>query len=65
MGIYLGIFTPTEAAAVSLSLAIAIGVFRGTLNFKDLWEAVDVTVRQTAMIFVIAIGAKLFVSFIS
>jgi C4-dicarboxylate transporter, DctM subunit len=64
-GIYLGIFTPTEAAAVSLSLAIAIGVFRGTLNFKDLWEAVDVTVRQTAMIFVIAIGAKLFVSFIS
>lgn len=64
-GIYLGIFTPTEAAAVSLSLAVVIGVVRGTLSLADFWEATDITVRQTAMIFVIAIGAKLFVSFIS
>ncbi len=64
-GIYLGIFTPTEAAAVSLSLAVVIGALRGTLTLKGFWEAIDITVRQTAMIFVIAIGAKLFVSFIS
>jgi len=64
-GIYFGIFTPTEAAAVSLAAAILIGMLRGALSLRDLWEAFDVTVRQTAMIFVIALGAKLFVSFIS
>ncbi|MEX0760379.1 MAG: TRAP transporter large permease [Tistlia sp.] len=64
-GIYLGIFTPTEAAAVSLAMAIAIGVLRGNLTRAGMKEALSVTARQTAMIFVIAMGAKLFVSFIS
>lgn len=64
-GIYFGIFTPTEAAAVSLALALAIGVLRGKLTWRGLRDALAVTVRQTAMIFVIAIGAKLFVSFVS
>ncbi|GJL81249.1 MAG: C4-dicarboxylate ABC transporter [marine bacterium B5-7] len=64
-GIYLGVFTPTEAAAISLSLAMVIGALRGTLTIRGLWDALDITVRQTAMIFVIAIGAKLFVSFVS
>lgn len=64
-GIYLGVFTPTEAAAVSLAMAIAIGVLRGNLTWGGLKEALGVTARQTAMIFVIAMGAKLFVSFVS
>lgn len=58
-GIYLGVFTPTEAAAVSLAMAIAIGVLRGNLTWGGLKEALGVTARQTAMIFVIAMGAKL------
>ncbi|SMF68674.1 TRAP transporter, DctM subunit [Tistlia consotensis] len=64
-GIYLGVFTPTEAAAVSLSVAILIGLARRHLTWTGMAEALSVTVRQTAMIFVIAMGAKLFVSFIS
>jgi len=34
-GIYSGVFTPTEAAAVAVVTTIAVGVFRGTLKLKD------------------------------
>lgn len=64
-GIYLGIFTPTEAAAVSLALAVAIGVARRRLTWSSLIEAARETVIQTAAIFLIALGAKIFVSFVS
>jgi len=64
-GIYLGIFTPTEAAAVSLSVAVLIGFLRGRLNWSTLVESLKETVLQSAMIFMIAIGAKIFVSFVS
>lgn len=64
-GIYLGFFTPTEAAAVSFVVAVVVGFVRGSLDLAGLWEALDITVRQTASIFLIAIGAKLFVAFIS
>jgi len=64
-GIYWGFFTPTEAAAISLSAAILIGFLRRRLTWSGLWHAMHETVLQTAMIFVIAIGAKVFVSFVS
>ncbi len=64
-GIYFGIFTPTEAAAVSLVVAIIIGVARRRLNWTRLMEAGSDTVRQTTMIFMIAMAAKLFTVFIS
>lgn len=34
-GIYSGIFTPTEAAAVAVTTTLAIGFFRGTLHLSD------------------------------
>lgn len=34
-GIYSGIFTPTEAAAVAVVVTIIIGVIQGTLKFSD------------------------------
>lgn len=64
-GIYLGVFTPTEAAAVSLVVAICIGYARGRLNLSLLGEAGRETVRQTTMIFMIALAAKVFTSFVS
>ena len=64
-GIYLGIFTPTEAAAVSAVVATLIGFARGRLTFKALIAAGEETVRQTTMIFFISLAAKLFTSFIS
>ncbi len=64
-GIYLGIFTPTEAAAVSLVVALLIGFARGRMTRENLLSAGLETVRQTSMIFVVALAAKLFTSFIS
>ena len=37
-GIYSGIFTPTEAAAVAVISIITIGLFQGTLTLKDFPE---------------------------
>ncbi len=37
-GIYSGIFTPTEAAAVAVVLIITIGLFQGTLKLSDFPE---------------------------
>lgn len=65
VGIYWGFFTPTEAAAVSLALAIAIGIARRRLSWKQFVVAFRETVLQSAMIFMIAIGAKIFVAFVS
>jgi tripartite ATP-independent transporter DctM subunit len=65
VGIYGGFFTPTEAAAVSLSIAVIIGFLRRQLTAERLIAALREAVLQTSMIFLIAIGAKIFVSFVS
>ena len=64
-GIYGGFFTATEAAAVSAATAILIGFALKRLSFSDLFEASKQTVKQTAMLFLIAFAAKIYVSFIS
>ncbi|RMH46720.1 MAG: TRAP transporter large permease subunit, partial [Alphaproteobacteria bacterium] len=64
-GIYLGIFTPTEAAAASLTVAVLIGLARGRLDGRLLMRSGIETVRQTAAIFLIALAAKLFTAFVS
>ena len=64
-GIFLGIFTPTEAAGISLVTAILIGLGRRRLKLSAMYTAFSETARQTAAIFAIALGAKLFVSFAS
>jgi len=59
-GIYGGIFTPTEAAAVACVYCIIIGVFvyRG-LSWKNFWTSVSDTVRITTMLLVMVAGAVL------
>ena len=64
-GIYEGFFTPTEAAAVSLLAAALIGFARRRLTLEKLSSALKTTVQQTAMIFAVALAAKIFVSFVS
>jgi C4-dicarboxylate transporter DctM subunit len=60
-GIYTGIFTPTEAAAVGTvySLSITFFVYR-SVTCHDLPEILTNTVKTTSMIFAIMIGAMLF-----
>lgn len=64
-GIYGGIFTATEAAAVCLSAAVLIGIAQRKLTLASIWEAFRETCLQTAAIFFIAAGAKIFVAFVA
>lgn len=64
-GIYGGIFTATEAAAVCLAIAIGYGVFARKLNWENFITAMKETALQSASIFFIAAGAKMFVAFVS
>lgn len=63
-GIYLGIFTPTEAAGVGAFGAFLFAALRGKLTFKTLIQSLIETGRTTAMIFLIIIGANIFSSFL-
>jgi tripartite ATP-independent transporter DctM subunit len=63
-GIYLGWFSPTEAAAVSAFAAIVIAFATRTMDLNGLGDAILDAVRTTASIFFIAVGAFIFARFI-
>ena len=63
-GIYLGVFTPTEAAGVGAFGAFLIALFKGKLTFKTLIHCLLDTGKTTAMIFLIIIGANIFSTFL-
>jgi tripartite ATP-independent transporter DctM subunit len=59
-GIYLGWFSPTEAAAVGAVGAFVLALFSGGLNRETLRASVSETAALTGMIFFILVGAALF-----
>ena len=64
-GIYIGIFSPTEAAGVGSFTAFVIFFVTKKLNFEKLLDALGETGRLSAMILVIIIGALVFSRFIA
>ncbi len=56
-GIYFGIFTPTEAAGIGAVGAFVISALRRRLTMQNTRDALMETVKTTAMIFSILIGA--------
>lgn len=57
-GIYLGIYTPTEAAAVGVAYAVLLTmVLRHTVRLVDLPEILRSATRSSAMLLAIVIGA--------
>ena len=64
-GIYAGVFTVNEAAAVGALLTMAHAVWKRTLGFAELVDALLQTVRTTAMVFLILIGAHIFSPFLA
>ncbi len=64
-GIYGGIFTPTESAAIGCIATLGVGVLRRTLNARQVKEALLATAETTAMIFVILLGAEVFNAFLA
>lgn len=64
-GIYLGAFTPTEAAGVGAVATLILGLVLRRLDRAKILEALREAVTQSAQLFAIAIAGKLFVNFIA
>jgi len=64
-GIYGGVFTPTEAAGMGAGGAYLISLARGRLNLRSTIECLVSTVRTSAAVFTILIGALIFGYFLT
>ena len=64
-GIYLGVFTPTEAAAIGATAIALVALVSGQLSRAALSASLLDTARATGMIFLILIGAEVFNSFLA
>ena len=64
-GIYAGVFTPTEAAAIGAAGTGIVALASGQLDLEKLKQAVLSTASSTAMIFMIILGAKIYNNFLS
>lgn len=63
-GIYLGVFTPTEAAGVGAFGAFLFVLLKKKLKMNTFMQSLLDTGKTTAMIFLIIIGANMFSSFL-
>ncbi|SEG69998.1 TRAP transporter large permease [Marinobacterium lutimaris] len=64
-GIFLGIFSPTEAGAVGTCIAALIAITRRTLTVSAVKDAIVNTASSTASIFIILIGSLFFTRFLA
>ncbi|NOJ45964.1 TRAP transporter large permease [Bradyrhizobium archetypum] len=63
-GIYGGIFSPTEAAAIGAAGAILLGVVGRRIGWTQLVSATEGAVITSALLFAIVIGATYFANFV-
>ena len=60
-GIYGGIFTPTEAAAVAAVYAIVVALFiYREIGFREFWDVVVQSAGSTAQVMILLAGASVF-----
>ena len=64
-GIYLGVFTPVEAAGVGATLVTVMALVTGAVRLRKLPEILIETVTMTAMLYLIIIGAHVFGPFLA
>jgi C4-dicarboxylate transporter DctM subunit len=64
-GIYTGLFTPSEAGAIGAFGSIAITFVSRRLNARNLLAAILDTGQTTAMVFLLLVGAMIFMRFLS
>ena len=64
-GIYLGIFTPTEAGAIGAFGVLILGIGRRRLGWKDLGSALLQAGRTTGTILVLFVGVYTFNAFLA
>ena len=64
-GIYMGVFTPVEAAGVGAMLAFGVALYRKSLDRDKLSFVILQTLQTTATVFMILIGAHVFIPFMA
>lgn len=64
-GIYIGAFTPTEAAGMGAAGSIVIAWWRGALSWSVLMEVSRETTVTTAKLFIVLFGAMIFSNFVN
>jgi len=64
-GLFSGVFTPTEAAAVGAFLTLVLSVTRRQLSWKHFLKAIADTTRLSCMVMVIVAGATVFGHFMA
>ena len=64
-GIYLGIFTPTEAAGIGATGALLFALARRRMGWRDFVDSLIDAGLTTGMIFVVAFGALIFSNFVN
>lgn len=64
-GIFLGIFTPTESAAIGSALCLALAVIKKRFTFNALRKTISASISGTLSIFMILIGAAFFAKFLA
>ncbi len=64
-GIYGGVFTPTEGAAVGAIAMLAIALLRRSLSWEDFKQSLIQTAETSALIFLIMLGAEVFNAFLA
>jgi tripartite ATP-independent transporter DctM subunit len=64
-GLYGGVFTVNEAAALGTALAFFFAIARGKLNRHSIWQVARETAANTGLIYLIIAGASIFSSFIA
>lgn len=64
-GMYTGFFTPVEASSVGAFLTFCVALMRSSLNMMSMRTVVLQTMNATATVFLIIIGAFVFIPFMS
>jgi C4-dicarboxylate transporter, DctM subunit len=64
-GLFLGWFTPTQAGAAGAGGAILIAVLRRSLGWKELFRALEDTMKTSCMVMVLIAGALIFSRFLA
>ncbi|MBT9372974.1 TRAP transporter large permease [Rhizobium sp. CSW-27] len=64
-GIYVGVFTPVEASGIGAALVILLAFATRSISVAGFWRAVQDTLRTSAMLYTIVIGANVLNPFLA
>lgn len=65
IGLFVGLFTPTEAGAVGSFAAVVLSVAQKSLSWENFYNTVFDTMKVSCMVFVIIAGAMVFGRFLA